>query len=147
MDSISPKKAKEEELLAKLASNRAQMRHLLELENKIMDTRLVRLNLLKQHYQDHWLGMDLKEYESKYDALYNRLRFVTYQTGLNRIEELERHVSRESLALDQEMTKLELRVSKLKSLDPQLVAEYRKLKDDLECQNLLIEYSECAIDK
>lgn len=147
MDSISPKKSKEQELLDKLASDRAQRRHLLELENKIMNTRLVRLNLLKQHYLDHWLGMDLKEYESKYDALYNRLRFVTYQTGLNRVEGLERHVSKESLALDQEITKLESQVRKLKSLDPKLVAEYRKLKDDLECQKLLIEYSECAIDK
>jgi hypothetical protein len=133
--------AREEELRSRLESNRVHRKRLMQLENKILEVRLEQSRLLKQHYEEHLLKVDLKSYESKLNSLVSRSKYTVSQTCLKRLEELKREYDRQNEALDKECSELRKSLEQYKRLDANLLADYRKLKEDLDCQNLLIEMS------
>lgn len=129
-------------MMEKLNLDRALRRKALELGNKLMAARLSRLELLRENYQDHLLGLGLKDYQTKFEAYYTRAKSATCNSLAERIKKLEEHLNKEEETLNKEQASLELKLNKHRMLDKNLVAEYRRLKDDIECQMLLLEYSE-----
>lgn len=137
----------EEDLMIQLKLNREHWKRLWGLNNKLLAVKIERLNLLRQHYQDHWLDLDLKSYDSKLDSLVSRTRFTVHQTSMKRVDELIHKYNQESAMLDEQIADVQARLEKFNNLDPDLLTEYRKLKDDLECQELLIKISENNVPK
>lgn len=139
--------AREQELKLKLETDRAHRKAKMILENKILEVQLEQLKLVKQHYEEHQLKVDLKSYESKLNRLVSKSRYTVLQTSHKRLDDLQREFDQQNEALDKEITDLTNRLDQYKRLDPTLLAEYRKLKEDLDCQNLLIEMSGGNVDK
>lgn len=134
--------AEEKELMDRLRVIEDYNKRILTTKNKILAVRIERLRLLKQHYQDYKLDLDLKSHDSKLDSLVSRTKYTVYETSKKRIEELQRRVNEENIQLEGQISDAEDRLDRYKRLDPNLLAEYRRLKDDLECQYLLMEISE-----
>lgn len=132
----------EEDLLNRLKLNREHKKRLWKLNNAILSTKIERLQLLRHHYQEHWLDLDLKCYDSKLDSLVSKTKFTVSQTAAKRIEGMVERFKQEDESLDKQIAEAQSRLDKFKNLDPHLLAEYRKLKDDLECQAILIAISE-----
>lgn len=117
-------------------------RRILATKNKILALRMERLRLLKQHYQDHKLDLDLASHEARLDSLVSRTKYTVFETSKKRIDDLERVTREENSQLEELISEAEDKLDRYRRLDPNLLAEYRQLKDDLECQNLLMEISE-----
>lgn len=138
----SPREPNEEEMFRNLAQFQANRKQIMKLNNNILTVRLEQLEVLKQHYQDYWLDLDLKGYEASLDSLVGKAKFTAHQSSWKRLDEMERNLEEKNKELDERIATLELRLNKFRSVEPNLLAEYRKLKDDLECQELLIRMGE-----
>lgn len=118
--------------------NKEHRLKVLNLKNKILQARLDQLTSLKHHYENYWLKLDLERYEAKMTYLTNKAKFLTYQSLSEKIPRLRE----EARGLDEETAQLTQRLEKFRSLDPQLLATFRSLKEEIECQEMLIKISE-----
>lgn len=118
--------------------NKEHRLKVLNLKNKILQTRLEYLTPLKKHYESYWLKVDLECYEAKLACLTNKAKYLTYQAISEKIQKLKEEIKLE----DEEISQLSERLQKFRSLDSQLLAEYRRLKEEIECQEMLIKISE-----
>lgn len=140
------RETREEELRLRIEGDREHRKSKTRLQNKILETRKERLKLTKQHQQDYLLTTDLKSYESKLDSLVSKGKYTIRQTCLKRKEELKLAFDEKKVALDKEVLDLTSKLNQYRRLDESLLAEYRKVKDELECQNLLIDLEGGNID-
>lgn len=129
-------------LIDEINSNRHNKLKILRLHNKILEAKLDYLNALKQHYNDHWLDFDTKCSDLRAECQLNKVMFKTYQSSSKKLLEINNALRSEAKILDGKISNAEKRVIQFKELDHNLLAEYQRLKDDLECQDLLIEISE-----
>lgn len=134
-------------LIDEINLNKEYKSSILRLHNRILEIKLEYLNTLKQHYDDYWLDFDLKCCDLRIACRTSKANFTRYQTGAKRLDEISRFLHKEDISLDRELAKAEERQMQFKKLDPELLAEYQKLKDDLECQDLLIEISQVNMSK
>lgn len=128
-----------------LAKFRANKLAIMSLKNKILSARLERLRLTRQVFEE----LDLKSYEAKLDMLVSKIKFSTREASLKRLEELERNVAAGANSdgykmelLGERITAMKSQLSKYQSLDPNLLSDYKKVKDDLDCQQMLIKMCE-----
>lgn len=123
--------------------NREHRLKVLNLNNKILQAKHDYLTNLKKHYESYWLNLDLECYEARMACLINKAKFLTYQAISETINK-----SKEDIKLmDSEIAQASKRLQMFKSLNPQLLAMYRSLKDEIECQEMLIKISECNISQ
>lgn len=122
--------------------NKEHRMKILDLENKILQMRLERLSLLKQHYEEFWLDIELKCFDTKIRGLVAKANFMVQQKRSEHLKGLVLKLEEESRSLDIEIIRAKTQLEKFKKLDPELLSEYRELKDELECQDMLIQYSE-----
>lgn len=145
---VAERVSREEELLKKLESNRVHRRQKLALENEFMRIRLEHSKVMKQHYEEHYLKVDLKSYQWRMESLLSRSRHTANQTSMRRLNDyLKREFDKQNKRLDTKMADLSCKLDQYKRLDGRLLADYQKLKEDLDCQNLLIEMSGGNVDK
>lgn len=114
---------------------------ILELNNNILQVQVDTLKLLKQHYESYWLDFSLKYSESEINCHVSKARLMTYHVREDKADDILRKLDEENKELGEELARVNERVERFKGLDQNLVAEYRKLKDDLECQEMLIQMS------
>lgn len=129
-------------LIDEINSNEEYKSSILRLNNRILEIKLDYLSALRQHYDDYWLEFDSKCCDLRIDCLVSKAKFMTYQTSSKKLEEISRSLMDEEKSLDNDIARAEKRLMEYKKSDPDLLAEYQRLKDDLECQELLIEISE-----
>lgn len=123
--------------------NRDHRLKLLNLNNKILQAKHDYLVLLKQHYETYWLRMDLECYEAKMTCMVNKAKFLAHQAASENVNKLKDEIEQ----VDGEISQLTERLDKFKSLDPQLLAKFWALKDEIECQEMLIKISEDNISQ
>lgn len=133
--------SEQERPLDRLKQEEDKRKYITTLKNQFLTLKLERLQLLKRHYEDFWLDLDLKDYESKLDSIVSRTKATVYHISRKKIEELKTKYEREDKQLDEQLAKAQAKLDKFNSLDSNLLAEYRKIRDDIECQNLLVEIS------
>lgn len=129
-------------LLSEIHLNKEHRLKILNLNNKILESKLDYLSALKRHYEDYWLDFDLKCYEAKMDCLVSKAKLTVNQAIQDRKGDMLRRLNEETVLLDEQISEAKAKLDQYKNLDARLMAEYRSLKDDLECQDLLIEISE-----
>lgn len=106
---------------------------LLRMQNKILETRLHRLDLLKRHYEED-SQLKLERFHKSMEALVSKTQYTAFIVLKNRIDSLEAKLS-------SKLAEERSQVDAYKNLDPDLMAEFLRLKDDLECQEMLIKMS------
>lgn len=112
----------------------------LEIENNKLKEQLNDLTKLQKQFFD-WSQFDLKRYEVRLNYLLSKAKFMTHQHTVKKLDEIETILNNTSNQLDERISQSERTLIQFDNLDPALLAEYRRLKDDLECQDLLIEIS------
>jgi len=117
-------------------------KRLIRLKNEYLEIRLRRLELLKKHYEQFWIDLDLQEYESRLDSITARTQATMHHVSRKKVDELTESCERDIKTVDTELSEAEERLKQFNNLDRSLLAEYRKIRDDIECQNLLVELSE-----
>lgn len=122
-------------------SNKEQRLEKLRHSNQILETNLNYLEALKQHYQEHWLDVEIKHYEAQTNAKANKTKFSSLQKGYKKIDDLYRRLLSQDELLDENIKSTEARLAQFQKLDPVKLTEYRNLMDDLELQETLIEFS------
>lgn len=122
--------------------NKEHEKKKLHVSNKILETRLKYLALLKEHYEGHLLDLGLQSYKSKIECTTIKCEFMTHQLRETKLNQIWQRLSEEEAVLDQKISQIESRLDQFRRLDPVLLAEYRELNDELECQEMLIQISE-----
>lgn len=107
---------------------------LLRLQNKILVTRIYRLELLKSNYEGP-KHLELQCFQEKMNALSSKIQYMAMRALSTRLVNLKAKI-------DLKLAEEKSRLSAYRNLDPNLMAEYLRLKDDLECQEMLIKMSE-----
>lgn len=133
--------ASNQEPVDRLKQEQDRRRMLTNLRGSILLVKVERLALLEEHYVDFWLDLHMKDYEAKLDSIVNRAKATVFHISKKKIEGLKSKFEREISALDNELAEAQTKLDKFNNLDPDIMAEYLKLKDDIECQNLLVEIS------
>lgn len=108
----------------------------LGLVRKIIETRLASRKLELEHQKN--LDEDLRLYETKIKCLESKARFHKFNKMDKKLEKLKAKTTDVEKRIDEAKRRLNL----YKNLDADLLAEYRQLKDDLECQEMIFKLSE-----
>lgn len=124
-----------------LEQERQKRKLLVSLENQYLSIKLERLKLLKQHYEDYWLDLDLKHSEARLDYTVSAAAAIVAQCNKKALEEAKANYEKELVELNKRIKENQIQLDKFNSLDPELLAEYRQLRDDIDCQNMLFEIS------
>lgn len=138
--------ATKDELSEETKKNKEFEARSLELKNKILESKLNYLELLKEHYENYWLDIDLQCLDARIGHYVSKARSMVYETKAEFLANMLKKLNSEKESLDKEIVEAQLKLEQFKSLDPDLLAEYRSLKDDLECQDMLIKISENNFD-
>lgn len=118
----------------------------LDLNNKILEMKLNYLTLLK-HHVENCLEFDVDCQKAKVDCEVNKAIFEVKMKESKNYNELLDQVNREDENLREKIVQSQTKLDQLKKLNPALLAEYRALKEELECQEMLIQISECNVNK
>lgn len=129
-------------LAREMELNRNHRSAIIRLNNQILETRLNYLKTLEEYYENFWLDVGLKSFKAKMECIATKEKLLARQSMANKIEDISSKLCNEAFQLDRDIRNAEARLSKYKALDPILMAEFRQIKDDLECQELLIKMSE-----
>lgn len=138
--------ATKEELSEETKKNKEFKARSLELRHKILETKLNYLELLKEHYENYWLDIDLQCLDTRVGHYVSKARSMVYETKAEFLANMLKKLNSEKESLDKEIAEAQLKLEQFKNLDSDLLAEYRSLKDDLECQDMLIKISENNFD-
>jgi len=118
---------------------------LLNLNNKILRIRLEYLSALKEHYNDYWLNFDIRCSAADLECQSSKKKYfaaMALKTEGAKIDELAEKIGEKMRLLSEEETALGSRLRRYERLNQDLLAEYWVLKEDLECQEMLIKISE-----
>lgn len=131
-----------EEFAQDSKKNKESRMRILGLKNKILEAKLNYLEELREHYMNYWLDVDLQCPEARICHYVSKAQLMVYETKSERMTEMFKKLSRGKESLDKRIIAAQSRLEEFKRVDPDLLAEYRALKDDLECQDMLIQISE-----
>lgn len=134
--------ATKEEVAQEIKRNKETKLRILGLRNKILEAKLNYLEELKVHYVNYWLDIDLQCPEARIGHYVSKAQLMVYETKAERMADMSRRLQTKKESLDKNIVKAQSRLEKFKEVAPNLLAEYRALKDDLECQDMLIQISE-----
>lgn len=113
----------------------------LRLHNQILEVKKKYLNLLKEHYENYWLDLELKNREYREYSNLNKAKYTTYSECSKKLEDSSSRVKEANKILTEEVKLAEQRLERFNSLDPKLLSEYKRLKEEHECQELLVKLS------
>lgn len=136
-----------EQLKKDIKSNEDYQKTSVEIIKKILETRIKYLTVLREYYQNDLLALGVKEIEAEIEATVTKAEFMTQELRKKRMNEKLQRLKTEKGSLKEKIATAESRLDRFRSLDPTLLSEYRKLKDDLECQDMLIQFSEANVDE
>lgn len=136
-----------EQLKKDIKANEEYQKTSREIIKKILETKLKYLTVLREYYQKHLLAFGVKEFEAEIEATVTKAEFLTQEFRKKKMNEKLQRLKTEKGPLKEKISAAENRIDKFRSLDPTLLSEYQKLKDDLECQDMLIQFSEANADE
>lgn len=131
-----------QELAKEIDKNKDFRLRMLDLNIKIREIKLVILEELKKHYETHWLNVDLKCRDAKIVYHMSKAKLALHEFKEKKLVEMIKQLEVKKESLDRRINSCHSRLEQFKKLDPSLLAEYRMLKDDLECQDMMIQISE-----
>lgn len=118
----------------------------LQLHNQILETKSDYLKALEDHYKNYWLKLDLQAHKLVLDSIDSKESYNSYLTSAKKLQVLSSELEEENLRLTKQIEEAQKRLDKFNGLDPNLLAEFRRLKDDLECQELLMTIGDVNVD-
>lgn len=113
----------------------------LKKSNDVLSIKLECLELLKKHYEDFWLDTHLKYIASSLDAMVEREKFNVYDKIRERIDKRNCEIKNEYEIVDRKIGEAQRQLDLYQRLNPEMLEEYKRLKDDLECQDMMIQLS------
>lgn len=112
----------------------------LTIENDLLNEQSQYLTKLKMH--DHSSLIFNSEREKvKLDNELLKSKVMIYQNGQKKLDEIGRIIQPELSMIERSIKDYEMELTAYRKLDSKLLSEYQMLMEDLEYQDLLIEYS------
>lgn len=114
----------------------------LELEVKLLKSRVAYLEALTTYYKDYKLGFLIDYSQALVESAKWKDDYSKFKKDSDRINEDEKRLKQEMRVIEGELDASKDLLAKYKSLDPVLLAEYAALKENSELGEMLSEYSE-----
>lgn len=126
----------------RMSRSKDRSHKILELKSKILEVQRDYLKALKEHYEDYLLDLDVRCYKAKMYSFVTKAEYLILKAKSDKIDKIASRQDGELANLDDQIAEANAKLNQYKRLDPNLLAEYRKLKDDFDCQQMLIAISE-----
>lgn len=125
-----------------IASHKSQRLELIKQRKEVLDTKLYYLKLLKKHYEEDVIGSELDRCVNQINSETNERLFVANRWLTQRVSELSETLRALEAALDEDIKLAQARLEQFKGLDEGLLRRYWRLRDDVECREMLIKLSQ-----
>lgn len=126
-----------EDLKHRAKLNRDHQIDILNLQKKFLEKQVERLEILKRQYEED-KPLELKCLEDKMNDFVARAGYMTSEALRKKKKHVESKLKEFDSMMKVRFAEAESQSNAYKNLSPDLLAEYIKLRDDLECRELLI---------
>lgn len=126
-----------EDLKHQAKLNRDHQIGILKLRKRLLEKQVERLEVLKRHYEED-KPLELKCLRDKMDDFVARAEYMTTEALRKKKTHMENQLKEFDSIIKTKLSEAESLSNAYKNLSPDLMAEYIKLRDDLECRELLI---------
>lgn len=130
------------EIVRKLKTEKVLKIDEIKQQNQLLNAQFLELSQLKKRFEDHWLDIKLKHILSKRESETNEKTYSLFEKDMRKIDQLDRLLDVKSYQIDDTLKRTKERLRQFNSLDPKLLNDYRKIKDDIECQEEIIKISQ-----
>lgn len=130
------------ELIRKLKTDKVLKMDEIRQQNLLLNAQFQELNQLKKRFEDYWLDAKLKHILSKKDCETSEKIYSLFERESRKIDQLDRLLDVKLFQIDESIKRAKDKLSQFSSLDPKLLDDYRKIKDDIECQEEIIKISQ-----
>lgn len=129
-----------EQLKLDIRLNKEYKEKQLMLERKIAELRYTRLKLVYEYKVEKL--RDIRFFEAKIDYLKNKSQFVQLEKQNGKLDCNIEKLSKANSFMERKISTTRMMLQQYNELDQRLLAEYRDLRDEIDCQEMLVELSQ-----